>query len=251
MSITIRNLSVNDIITSPAYQRPLDGNRVRKYADNFSVQMLGVPEISARDGNLYALDGQHRLEAAKSAGVNKARCRVHNGLTYEEEVSLYRKMNKERKRLEQIDDFMAAIEEKDPDALCLMDKVTEAGFKIGRGGGVYRIAAVGELWRMYRINESIITESLSVCKVLVEFLDDSSLTGDIIGGVHLVIHNHPHINKKRLQSVLGKHPPRWWTGQADLATNSERRSARMATLIERQYNKGLRTDSTKLPNTIY
>lgn len=246
--VSIQMVQLEHVITAPAYQRPLDASRVLKMVNNIDVRMFGVPELSHRDGDYFAMDGQHRVESAKLAGWGEAVCRVHEGLSYEEEVSLYRRLNKDRQQLPRIDDFKAAVEQGDPDMLALKAMVEAAGYQISRGKGPGRIAAVAQLVEMYRTNESLITDALLVCsRAWVEFMDSkTSLTAEQIGGVHLVLHRHPEVDRDRLVTTLRKHTPVWWTASADVATNSRNRAVRMAKQIRSEYNKSLRRADRRL-----
>lgn len=241
---------LSTVITDAKFQRPPDDGRIKRYGQKFNQRLFGTPEIAELDGNLYVIDGQHRIEAGKLAGLKRARMRIHYDLTYEEIVALYRKFNNEHKKLLSIDDFNAALEQKDPDALSLRDKVETAGFKIGRGQSFAVINAVGELRKMYNRDESLITTTLLFCLAFQEY--GYSLNGNLIGGIHLILSKQPDINYKRLQKVLARKSPKFWTGAAaDLATSSDTRSVRVAMLIHREYNKNLRAAKNLLPDTTY
>lgn len=252
--IAIEKVKLAELDLHPKFQRPLEEARVLEYQQNLTETLFGVPEVAVMaDGTKAVIDGQHRVAAALLAGWEFAEVRVHYGKTYEEIVAAYRQMNNRRKRLEKVDDFHAAIEQRDPDALAIKSMVEAAGFKVGRGGSGTRIMAVGELYGMYRRNESLITEALVICReAWSEWLDDKNrLTAELIGGVHTVLHFHSDIDRRRLKNVLSKKSPRWWSEEADMATNSKRRSARAATLMVRRYNSGLRNPGSKLEAALY
>lgn len=135
------------------YQRALNTAWVNKMAKNFEEGLLGVLIVSYRDGKHYVIDGQHRLEAAKRAGVEDLVCQVHTGLTYETEAELFNKYNRERKKLTPLDIFKAELEAGDSGAIKISQLIESHGFILGTGGGNAAhngIVAIAMLKDIYR-----------------------------------------------------------------------------------------------------
>lgn len=93
-----------------SYQRALDEARVRRMARNYSLALVGILEVSARDDGTYAiLDGQHRWALVMTDGINMSHvpCRIHTGLTLPAEAELYHKLNTTRTALRPWDKWLA------------------------------------------------------------------------------------------------------------------------------------------------
>jgi hypothetical protein len=79
-----------DKIFADAYTRPVSAVKVKAMAENFDTDKIGAIMLSLRDDGRYAvIDGHHRLQAARIAGVETVPARVYIDLTYEEEAELF------------------------------------------------------------------------------------------------------------------------------------------------------------------
>jgi hypothetical protein len=119
------------------YQR--DPYRRRKWiklhAAKFNSALMRVIEVSARgDGTFAIIDGGGRWAMAQIAKKTDLLCRVHHGLTREEEATLFKDFDKEIYRLRGIDTFLAMIGAKDETALAIQSAVLPYGIAVAGKG---------------------------------------------------------------------------------------------------------------------
>ncbi len=90
-------LPIDALFADHAYQRELDEVRVLKMAANYRLALVGIVEVSDRGNGRYAiLDGQHRWAMVRDRSFDQVKtphlpCRVHTGLTVDQEAKLYRR----------------------------------------------------------------------------------------------------------------------------------------------------------------
>lgn len=97
------------------YQRPAKINEVRNIAASWDSTKAGAVLVNYRDGRLYIMDGQHRWEAAKQAGLPHLMCLVSIGLTHDEEADVFINQNVNTTRMTAYDRFYArCAKEADP-----------------------------------------------------------------------------------------------------------------------------------------
>lgn len=145
----VKQLPVAQLFRDEAYQRPLDERRVRRMQAEFDPSLLGVLEVSARADNRYAvIDGGHRwqtLAALDTDGAATAAwCKVHFGLTVEQEAALFHDIDSSRRALTGWDRWKARRAAEDPLVLDVEAVLAEHGLRTGdktRQDGVVR--AVG------------------------------------------------------------------------------------------------------------
>jgi hypothetical protein len=166
VSKNFSKLAIKDLLIDPAYQRELDEPRVDAMAKKFDESRIGVPVVSLRkDGKFYVLDGQHRSESARRAGLGdlKIMCEVHNGLSQAEEAELFLKLNNGRKTVQAFDKYRARMTANDPVAVEFTRIVNSLGLRIGQGQGKNTINAVLAIESAHRRNRNL-ELTLSVLK---------------------------------------------------------------------------------------
>jgi hypothetical protein len=98
----IAALTVGQLFADPRYQRPLDDYRVQRMTDAFDVSLVGIVDVSKRDSDLFAIiDGQHRWAVLREihGEAGPIVCNVHQGLTVEQEASLFYEIDRSRRNL--------------------------------------------------------------------------------------------------------------------------------------------------------
>lgn len=121
-----------------AYQRPQDATfwrAVDKIVKHFDVAKLEPIIVSERDGCLWVVDGQHRVEALKIMGDEFIFGILLKGLSYEEEAERFRFQNKARRKVATLQMFLAGIEAKDEECLEVEKALSRAGYRMGSSGG--------------------------------------------------------------------------------------------------------------------
>ena len=107
-------LPVDLLEVDDAYQRPLQ-NRVRNLVANWNPIHLGEIYVNLREGHLFVVDGQNRVEAAKIKGVGTLMCRVTIGATKEEEAENFATQDDGKTTLSSYDKFHALCVAKNGD----------------------------------------------------------------------------------------------------------------------------------------
>lgn len=122
---------IADIKVDLSYQRPLSKEKVQKIAANFDRSIAGLLILSMRNnGDLYCVDGQHRLASMQKIGEVFAKCEIIQGLTIQQEAAKFRLANTSRKSPEALDLFRARLVEGDPVALAIGRVVEKCGLTI-------------------------------------------------------------------------------------------------------------------------
>jgi hypothetical protein len=130
--------------------RELDEVWVARKAARFRAEAIGVPAVSRReDGTYVVLDGQHRCEVLRRAGVTDVECKVYEGLTVAQEAELFGLLNDGRP-LKAIHKFLARLTEGEETA-CDIARITElSSWKISEFGGNGTITCVVTLEKVHR-----------------------------------------------------------------------------------------------------
>lgn len=141
------------------YARPVSEHRVQHLLEDwnpFSVQPLAVSKRP--NGQLYLIDGQHRVEAARLAGVPELPAIIFEGLDRRAEADLYLRFADALPQ-QAISQFNARLARGDQSAETVRKTVEQAGLKIAVD---YRTAhtddgiiiAVSRLERIYAVSQS-------------------------------------------------------------------------------------------------
>lgn len=148
--VTTGSFAASRLTVDPEVQRALGVSpaHVKRIRQNWEPKATGRITVSKRpDGRLVVIDGMHRVEAAPPDFV--FRCDVHEGLTFEEECDLFRKLNTTRVR-SAFDDFDKGVKAGDPECIEIAGVVAGRGLKIGPVPSDGRVAAVASLRNVYK-----------------------------------------------------------------------------------------------------
>lgn len=133
-------------------QREVNELRTRQMAQNFQPQSLGLITASKRaDGHIYALDGAHRISAARLAKYDGLLAtRLFEGLTLEEEAGLFLSLNTTR-AVQAIDRFKVRITMGDPSAVAINKVLKRYDLAVDWASNETRniISAVSTLEKVY------------------------------------------------------------------------------------------------------
>jgi hypothetical protein len=147
----------------PTYQRTLDTDasktlirRIAQYWD----WALCLPLVIARrgDGQLYVIDGQHRLAAATLRGdIAHMPAVVLAYPTIADEAANFVHINQQRRPLSKLDLFKAAVASGDSEATQIVDAVAQAGLSIAphgnfiawKPGMISNVGGVEASWRQH------------------------------------------------------------------------------------------------------
>jgi len=141
-------------------QRELKQYRVdRMLARGFNPDIMGYPEVSERDGHFWVIDGQCRVEALKvwlgEWHGQEIQCRVHTGLTMEQEAELFLMLN-DFIAVSSMASFKNAVKAGRADEVDVDRVVRSNGLVISKDKGENSIGAVGTLTRIYQRGGAVV-----------------------------------------------------------------------------------------------
>lgn len=97
------------ICVEPSYQRYLRPKHVNEIQASWDIRKSNFLMVNFRDGKFYAMDGMHRLEAAKNLGVKELNCIIHSNLTVAEEAIIFAEQNDCTLKISVHDKFRARV----------------------------------------------------------------------------------------------------------------------------------------------
>lgn len=130
-------LPVDMLKVDDTYQRSIEGGASKalivKIAENWDWRLCLPLLVSRRGGELYVIDGQHRLEGAVLRGdIPHLPVVIFDFDDPKAEAELFVQANRSRRSMGMLDDHHAAVVAGDAKALLINDTVTRAGLVIGR-----------------------------------------------------------------------------------------------------------------------
>ena len=129
----MRTLPLNMLRIDTNYQRDLNLSRVRYIVNNFDPDLVGIPQVSYRDGMFFVFDGQHTIKALgllKNDPAYPIVCKVYYGLSGEEEAGLFHKFNTSRTPINAISIIKAQAAYGDEKIKSFLQCTKSAGFII-------------------------------------------------------------------------------------------------------------------------
>jgi hypothetical protein len=231
----------------PRYQREVNAQRVRKMAGEYDENLMGVLVCSVRPEGVFVIDGQHRLEVARSLGHPTIRCELRVGLTLEQEAHIFYSLDTKRVALNSDDAFRALITAQDPTALAIEKAIIDSGLRVSYSGpllgGVRAYKTLLKLTNQYGIES--IRRVLRVLAGAYAETDHPAPSAVLEGLVHFFT-VYPDVADRELVHALRTHATvtrllsesREMSGS--LAWNSKKSMARA---ILTAFNKGKREDN--------
>lgn len=232
------------------YQRGLKACRIRRYAQNFDYDLLGVPLVSMRDGKYWCVDGMHRLEALKIKGIQEVLCQVLSGLTYEQEAEKFVKLNSDRQGLSANQKFAGRVESGELFAKSIVKKMADYGFSYNKDSGTKSDDVIGCISCVERITKNNgLTHLERVLMILRSawYGDASSLSRAIIQGLSTFLCDTPRAKNEVLIAALEKNRPKeievrglFYAGKERIAvTGSASKQPHIAKVIRDEYKEEL------------
>lgn len=228
---TIQMIDVNDIEV-PSYQRDIAGHKLKIMIRDWDPQKAGYVLLSLRaDGNLYVVDGQHRVEAVRNLqgkiGPYIAAI-VREGMTSQEEASFFALQSKKyQTTLKPEDVHKAMLEAGDVEALSVNRIAASCGYHIGAKGrhaGTGRIKAVSALYDIQeQYGPNHLDETLAF--VAITWGTETPPTHTLLMGVALFYAMFPDANGSSLSKTAGKDSIEAFTRRCREHANSMKLSA--------------------------
>lgn len=150
-------IRVADLTVDHKVQRAhLDMGKVEAMVRNYNTDGIGVATVSRREnGDQVVLDGWHRKEVVARLTDNAGTipCRVFEGLTLQEEASLFLALNTTNQP-KLYDRWKVRVTKGDPIAVGATEALRQYGWSVGNQVGEGTMVAVGSLERIYRLSLS-------------------------------------------------------------------------------------------------
>ena len=196
------------------YQRGLSHNWVKELAAMFDETKCDPIVLSKRkNGSLFCIEGQHRVEAAKKAGVKELIARVLTGLTYEQEADYFFNAQKNRRGMRPQDAWNASLEAKHANTIEINTIVESLGGKVNRHPDIDKgINCPGQLWKIHsNAGKTVLYDALElIADAWPEFkLGGVTSEARMLAGFSFFVVNHPidTYKRPRLIKCLAKTSP--------------------------------------------
>jgi len=128
-------LPVTSLVIETEYQRELHKDarvRINKIVAKFDWRLFGSLTV-ARLNKVYAvIDGQHRLAAARQAGLEEVPCTIIVANSIQERARLFVQLNRDRAAVRPIQQFWAEVAAGNEDAVAMRDLCASCGITIAR-----------------------------------------------------------------------------------------------------------------------
>jgi len=160
---TLQFILLGELAVDATYQRSIAGgdsqSLIRKIAQHWNWDLCQPLVVSRRDnGDMYVIDGQHRLEAARLRGdIAQLPCVVVAYSSTADEAASFVHLNQQRRPLSKLDIFKAAVASEDGEACAIMEALAYAGLSIAahsnftawKPGQISNISGIETSWRRH------------------------------------------------------------------------------------------------------
>lgn len=205
MSRLSSTVKPDDVMVDLSYQRTISDSRVKSIIKNFNKNAIGVVTLSIREnGDLYVIDGQHRIEALKALGKGSEEINaiVFFDLSIADEAELFVIMNEGRTKPKRYDLHKASVSSGDVAANEINNILASYGLQPGDRPGFNIVRAVGTL---HKVHAKVGKERLdSVIKVLLDANGSysTSFQAEYITAVAAIFVQYNNIDKARLSNAI-------------------------------------------------
>lgn len=202
-------VGVNDLQVDD-YQRKIRSTQVRDIVRNFNSDTYGILTVALREnGDLYVVDGQHRVVAMQlmqHEGENQeVRCVIISGWTPVDEAKFFAESQRNRSTITPGQAHNAEVYAGDEIAVAVNRAVEDAGYKIAThtaGKATGRINAVGALYRIaVTYDVPTLATALHVCAAA--WGTERGPMEPTLNGVSLFLQMFPGVDRQRLIQRLG------------------------------------------------
>lgn len=210
MSSIIKNkltssVKPNDLYLDMAYQRDINDNKVKLIMKNYNQNAVGVVTLSMREnGDLYIIDGSHRVEALRRMGLGNSDLNaiVFFDLSIQDEAELFVLLNENRTKPKRSDLHKASVSSnvslaKDIDAV-----LASLNLHIGNKPGDGTVRAISTV---YKVSEKIGLDNFKkVMTVLVDANGTHSkfLQSEYITAVAVILAKFKNVDLTRLTVAI-------------------------------------------------
>lgn len=230
-----------------SYQRSIEGGPsqalIRRIGTEWDWRLCAPLMVSRRQDGLYVIDGQHRLEGAKlRPDVPQLPCSI---LTYDspaDEAAMFISVNRERRAMNRLDDFHAALAAANGEALAIRQLVEDAGLSIARAtssntwapGEVAFTSAIRSV-RLRHGDEHV----AEILRALAKAFPDEVLVGGgaLFVGLSRMIASSDAIDRNRLFTALMKFNAEGWASMIEGMKGGTNRATAMRDALQMAYDE--------------
>lgn len=201
-------LEKNNLQIHPEYQRAKNERQILRIAGQWSWVSLGVITVARRGGELWVIDGQHRVAAAKKrADIQLLPCIVFDSNTVKDDALAFLTTNIDRKPMSSHDKHRAKLVAGDEFSLLARRIMDSHGISLGNGGHARPMTfrAIGWAEKKAQDNPDRLDR---VMGVLAEICQDAPMADRLAQGLWYMDANidggiHGKRLRKRLKDIGG------------------------------------------------
>lgn len=191
----IKKINTKQIIVSPAYQRTVDFNRVKRMVSDYNPNLVNLIKVSYRGGKYYCFDGQHTMSMLKALNGNKdlqVQCKVYYGMSLQDEARLFADQNGIFKAVPSAQRMKSLYVSKDVDIVDFKNTVESCGIKcdFGNAGGTKRLACYSTAFQIFKKRGSM--HLINILNVALGAWDGApdSFSKEVISGLDVFMRTY-------------------------------------------------------------
>lgn len=196
-----------DLLVDYSYQRETIDSKVVNIIRNFNAKAIGVVILSIREnGDLYIIDGAHRIEAMKRMNMGEVDVNavVYFNLSVKDEADLFVLLNDNRTKPKRSDLHRAAAKSGDQNALGIENVLSKHGLAVGNKPGEGIVRAIGTL---HKVTSKIGFDNLDKTLTVLQDAYGSHSTAfqaEFLSAVSMIIVKCNNVDLKRLAAAIAK-----------------------------------------------
>lgn len=246
-------IDLKDLKVDGTYQREPNKKRIKKIATEWDNAKANLIHVSQRQDGYYVIDGNHTRLAYEKIGGEKIACRVHKGLTIQDEARLFSELNSSQKKPsfnEVLRAKAAANSSLESSYLKLLD---EANIKYVFTSGAHgcAIKCHQALLQVYKTTtQEIMLDAFRTAKLAADGREIFYQSGYFTGLCSLIV-KHQEIDRERLVEKVRKATASQireiaekFKGPIISGSNSATKNYRLAFIAI--YNSGLRNKNKRI-----
>lgn len=244
MKVTKRNAHLNlSKLSNEAYQRDINGAKVKQIVQNFDERQLRPIVVSSRDGNFYVIDGQHRVVALRELKIPTIESEIYYGLTREEEALMFYQLNTNTRKSSPHESFNALLMADDEVARKVKEIASKYAFKIEKGARDNCIAAVTKIQSIYKkYGYSLLDMTLMICREAWNG-DTECLQSKFLGGLAAFIsiyQNDRNFSYRNAVDKFRKVSANVVLREANADGSTTSGDVQMMNVLRKYYNRGVK-----------
>jgi hypothetical protein len=182
------------------YQRETSNMRVAEIRAKWSWVSCGALIVAERDGELWVLDGQHRLEAAKArSDIQKMPCLIFQTSGVQEEAEGFIDTNVNRKPVATFDKWKALIVSGDPLAQRIEALFIKLEIRTRRAGNTRQARTLAFLGSAYREAQRDFDSFETVMILLADLCEETNLRETLFLGFLYLAQRGLDLNDPKLR----------------------------------------------------